>query len=58
MVNAFIGIRNAPLTWMDVDPVVGNGEPEGMWPLIGDVLAVVNAFSGQTYPGSGPLGCP
>jgi hypothetical protein len=58
VVNAFTGIRNTPLTWMDVDPVFADGEPEGLWALIGDVLAVVNAFSGQTYPGSGPLGCP
>jgi hypothetical protein len=58
VVNAFTGIRNAPLTWMDVDPVVGDGQPEGMWALIGDVLAVVNVFSGEQYPGNGPLGCP
>jgi hypothetical protein len=58
VVNAFTGIRNAPLTWMDVDPVFGAGEPEGLWALIGDVLAIVNAFSGQAYPGNGPLGCP
>jgi hypothetical protein len=57
VVNAFTGIRNAPLTWMDVDPVAFDGEPEGLWSLIGDVLAVVNAFSGQPYPGWGPLGC-
>jgi hypothetical protein len=57
-VNAFTGIRNAPLPWMDIDPVYANGEPEGMWTLIGDVLAVVNAFSGAPYSGWGPLGCP
>jgi hypothetical protein len=56
-VNAFVGIDNAPLTWLDVDPVVGNGYPEGLV-VIGDVLAVVNAFSGDPYPGDGPLGCP
>jgi hypothetical protein len=56
-VNAFVGIDNAPLTWLDIDPVVGNGYPEG-FVVIGDVLAVVNAFSGQSYPGDGPLGCP
>ena len=57
VVNAFTGIRNAPLTWMDVDPVYADGEPEGLWALIGDVLAIVNAFSGQAYPGDGPSGC-
>jgi hypothetical protein len=56
LVNAFVGIDNAPLTWLDIDPVVGNGYPEG-YVVIGDVLAVVNAFSGQQYPGDGPLGC-
>jgi hypothetical protein len=58
VVNAFTGIRNGPLTWMDVDPVYADGEPEGLWALIGDVLAVVNAFSGDPYPGSGPYQCP
>jgi hypothetical protein len=58
VVNAFTGIRNAPLPWMDVDPVVADGEPEGMPALIGDVLAVVNAFSGDPYPGWGPYQCP
>jgi YVTN family beta-propeller protein len=58
VVNAFTGIRNAPLPWLDVDPVYADGEPEGLWALIGDVLAIVNAFSGQAYPGNGPLGCP
>jgi hypothetical protein len=57
-VNAFQGIRNAPLTWLDIDPVYMDGEPEGMWTLIGDVLAVVIAFQGMPYPGLGPLGCP
>jgi hypothetical protein len=57
VVNAFTGVRNAPLPWMDVDPVYADGEPEGLWALIGDVLAIVNAFSGQSYPGNGPLGC-
>ena len=57
-VNAFQGIRNAPLWWMDIDPVYADGEPEGLWTLIGDVLAVVNAFSGGPYPGWGPTGCP
>jgi hypothetical protein len=56
LVNAFVGIDNAPLTWLDIDPVVGNGYPEG-YVVIGDVLAVVNAFSGQQYPGDGPVGC-
>jgi hypothetical protein len=56
-VNAFTGIRNAPLPWMDVDPVFADGEPEGMWALIGDVLGIVNAFAGHPYPGNGPLGC-
>jgi hypothetical protein len=57
IVNAFQGIENAPLTWLDIDPVVGDGHPEGIV-LIGDVLAVVNAFSGDPYPGLGPLNCP
>jgi C1A family cysteine protease len=57
LVNAFQGIDNAPLTWMDLDPVVEDGYPEGVV-VIGDVLAVVNAFVGQSYPGWGPLGCP
>jgi hypothetical protein len=57
LVNAFMGIDNAPLTWLDIDPVVDEGHPEGMV-VIGDVLAVVNAFVGQQYPGLGPYGCP
>jgi hypothetical protein len=58
VVNAFTGIRNAPLPWMDVDPVFADGEPEGLWALIGDVLVIVNAFTGDPYPGWGPLACP
>ena len=57
LVNAFQGVENAPLTWLDVDPVVGNGCPEGTI-TIGDVLVVVNAFTGQPYPGDGPVDCP
>jgi cysteine-rich repeat protein len=57
LVNAFVGVNNAPFTWLDIDPVVGDGYPEGMV-TIGDVLTVVNAFSGQPYPGLGPLDCP
>lgn len=57
-VNAFQGIRNAPLWWMDIDPVFADGEPEGLWTLIGDVLQTVNAFTGQSYPGWGPATCP
>lgn len=56
-VNAFQGIRNAPLWWMDIDPVYADGEPEGLWTLIGDVLQTVNAFTGQSYPGWGPNDC-
>ena len=56
LVNAFQGVENAPLTWLDIDPVVDGGYPEGLV-VIGDVLAVVNAFVGQPYPGLGPLGC-
>jgi predicted outer membrane repeat protein len=57
LVNAFQGVDNAPLTWLDIDPVAGDGYPEGMV-VIGDVLAVVLAFQGEPYPGDGPLGCP
>jgi hypothetical protein len=57
LVNAFQGVANAPLTWLDIDPVFADGYPEGIV-AIGDVLAVVNAFTGQPYPGNGPLGCP
>jgi hypothetical protein len=57
LVNAFQGVENAPLAWLDIDPVVGNGYPEGTI-AIGDVLVVVLAFTGQPYPGNGPLGCP
>jgi hypothetical protein len=56
LVNAFQGVENAPLTWLDIDPAVGDGYPEGSV-VIGDVLEVVNAFVGQPYPGLGPLGC-
>jgi hypothetical protein len=56
-VSAFQGVDNAPLTWLDIDPVAGDGYPEGMV-VIGDVLAVVLAFQGEPYPGDGPLGCP
>jgi hypothetical protein len=56
MVNAFQGVENAPLTWLDIDPAVGDGYPEGMV-AIGDVLLLVNAFQGQVYPGNGPLNC-
>jgi hypothetical protein len=58
VVNAFTGTRNAPLPWLDIDPVTADGEPEGLWALIGDVLATVNAYTGEPYPGNGPLGCP
>jgi subtilisin family serine protease len=57
LVNAFQGVPNAPLAWLDIDPVFADGYPEGVV-TIGDVLAVVNAFTGQPYPGDGPLGCP
>ena len=57
LVNAFQGADNAPLTWLDIDPVAGDGYPEGMG-FIGDVLAVVLAFQGEPYPGDGPVGCP
>jgi hypothetical protein len=57
LVNAFVGTDNAPLTWLDIDPVVDGGYPEGMV-TIGDVLAAVNAFVGDPYPGEGPTGCP
>ena len=57
LVNAFVGTDNAPLTWLDIDPVVDDGHPEGTV-VIGDVLAVVNAFVGQQYPGLGPANCP
>ena len=57
IVNRFLGIDNAPLPWMDVDPVAGAGYPEGTI-TIGDQLMILNAFSGQPYPGWGPLGCP
>jgi hypothetical protein len=56
LVNAFQGVENAPLTWLDIDPATGDGYPEGMV-AIGDVLLVVNAFQGQVYPGNGPLNC-
>jgi hypothetical protein len=56
LVNAFQGIRAAPLTWLDVDPVVNDGYPEGVV-TIGDVLVLVNAFTGESYPGLGPLAC-
>jgi hypothetical protein len=29
-----------------------------MWPQIGDVLQIVNAFTGIPYPGWGALACP
>ena len=54
--NAFQGVDNAPLTWLDIDPVADDGYPEGVV-AIGDVLQVVNAFTGDLYPGNGPLGC-
>jgi hypothetical protein len=57
MVNAFQGVPNAPLWWMDIDPFFADGEPEGLPALIGDVLAVVNAFVGLPYTGNGPAGC-
>jgi hypothetical protein len=57
LVSAFIGIDNAPLTWLDVDPVVDFGHPDGLI-SIGDVLAVVKAFVGEPYPGSDPFSCP
>jgi hypothetical protein len=56
LVNAFTGTDNAPVTWLDVDPVVGTGYPEGLV-VIGDVLGIVNAYTGGAYPGDGPFGC-
>lgn len=56
LVNAFTGTDNAPVTWLDVDPVVDDGYPEGLV-VIGDVLGIVNAYTGGTYPGDGPFGC-
>jgi hypothetical protein len=55
-VRAFTGTTNAPLTWMDVDPVVDYGYPEGQV-VIGDVLAIVVAFTGGEYSGFGPFDC-
>ena len=52
--NTFTGACNGALPWRDVDPLVADGEPERRWGLIGDVLAMVNAFTGQPYPGWGP----
>jgi V8-like Glu-specific endopeptidase len=56
LVNNFQGVQNAPFTWLDIDPVVADAHPEGVV-TIGDVLAAVNAFTGQPYPGNGPTGC-
>ena len=53
----FQGVDNAPITWLDIDPSAGSSLPNQQV-NIGDMLAVLGGFSGQPYPGAGPLSCP
>ena len=52
----FNGIDNAPLSWLDIDPSTGVNMPNQQV-NIGDILATMEGFQGQPYPGDGPLGC-
>ena len=56
-IGKFQGSDNAPTTWLDVAPATGDGTPDFMV-NVGDVLAIIGGFQGDTFPGIGPLGCP
>ena len=55
-ITKFQGFDNAPITWLDIDPSMGSGVPN-LAIDIGDILATLGGFQGESYPGDGPTGC-
>jgi hypothetical protein len=56
-IKKYQAIDVAPLPWLDIDPSTGQSNPNQVIG-IGDILACIDGFQGEPYPGDGPLACP